>query len=452
MKIIVVGCGKIGRTVIGSLVNEGHEVLAIDNSSETVEEVTNLYDVMSICGSGTDCDILMEAGVKNTDIFLAVTDSDELNMLSCYIARNLGAQNTIARIRDRAYTQDNLSFLQHQLGLSMSINPDRYAAHDIYNVLKMPTAAHIETFSTRNFEIIELVLKEDSPLSGVRMMDLRKHYPANFLVCAVERKGEVFIPDGNFILNGGDRIAITAAPTEILKLMRSLKLAKKQAKNVMILGASRTAYYLAKMLLASGSKVTIIDKNPEVCREIAEVLPGATIILGDGAQQDLLHEEGLNTVDAFVSLTGMDEENILISYYASTQEVPKVITKVNRDEFISLANRMNLDTIISPRKAISDVMVRYARALQNTVGSNVENLYKIMDGNVEALKFNVSEDFKYVKLPLKDVHFKKNILISGILRNRKAIIPSGNDYFLPGDKVIVISSGHRLCDLEDIFE
>lgn len=452
MKIIVVGCGKIGRAVIESLVREGHDVVAVDNHEETIEEITNLYDVMAVCGSGTDCDTLQDADIQKTDIFLACTGSDELNMLSCFIARNLGAKNTIARIRDRAYNEKNLGFLQQQLELSMSINPERLAAYDIYNVLKLPTAAHIETFSTKKFEIIELVLKEDSPLAGTRVMDLRKKYPANFLICAVLRQDEIYIPGGAFILKSGDRIAVTAAPNEIIKLLRHLKLTKKQAKNVMILGASRTAYYLAKMLLATGSSVTIIDKDPEVCKTMCEALPSANVILGDGAQQELLHEEGLNTVDAFISLTGMDEENILISYYASTQEVPKVVTKVNRDEFISLANRLGLDTIISPRRAISDLMLRYARATQNTVGSNVETLYKIMEEHAEALKFHVSPDFKYTDIPLKNMHFKKNILIAGILRNRKTIVPTGDDVILPGDKVFIVSAGHRLLDLEDIID
>ncbi|MBQ4568471.1 MAG: Trk system potassium transporter TrkA [Ruminococcus sp.] len=452
MKIIIVGCGKIGKSLISSLVKEGHEVVAIDKKEEKVAEVINIFDVIGVCGIGTDATILSEAGVEKADIFIAVTGSDELNMLSCYIAKTLGAENTIARIRDRAYNEKSLGFLQQKLGLSMSINPERFAAQDIYNVLKLPGAVHIETFSTRNFEFIEIILKEDSPLHNVKIMDLRKQQKANFLICAVQRGEKVYIPDGNFVLEKGDKIALTAAPTEILKLMRSLKITRKQARNVMILGGSRTGYYLAKMLLSSGNSVTIIDKDPERCKELDEALPGATVILGDGAQQELLLEEGLNEMDAFISLTGMDEENILISYYASSQNVPKVITKVNRSEFIPIAGRMGLDTIISPRRTITDVLVRYARALQNTVGSNVEKLYKIMDGNAEALMFNVNQDFKYNNIPLKDIRFKKNLLVAGILRNRKAIVPTGNDVILPADKVVIISTEHILYDLEDIVE
>ena len=452
MKIVIAGYGKIGKSLIASLTKEGHEVVVIDKDEKKVAEAINIYDVIGVCGIGTDSVILAEAGIEKTDIFVAVTGSDELNMLSCYLAKTLGAENTVARIRDRAYNESSLGFLQQKLNLSMSINPERFAAEDIYNVLKIPGAAHIETFSTRNFEIIELPLKEDSPLNNVKVMDLRKEIKANFLICAVQRGEEVYIPDGNFVLQSGDKIALTAAPTEILKLLRSLKITRKQARNIMILGGSRTAYYLAKMLLSSGNSVTIIDKDPVRCQELDEALPGAVIILGDGAQQEVLLEEGLKNMDAFISLTGMDEENILISYYALSQNVPKVITKVNRSEFVSVAGRMGLDTIISPRRTITDVIVRYARALQNTVGNNVEKLYKIMDGNAEALMFNVNSDFEYKDIPLKDISFKKTILIAGILRNRKAIVPTGNDVIAAGDKVVVISTDHILYDLADIIE
>lgn len=452
MNIIVVGCGKIGQSIIASLISEGHNVVAIDKDADVLEEVTNVYDVISVCGIGTDCEILTEAGANKADIFIAVTGSDELNMLSCYLAKTLGAENTIARIRNREYNEKSLGFLQHELGLSMSINPEFFAAHDIYNVLKLPSAAHIETFSTRNFEIIELVLRPDSPLSGVKIMDLRRQHKAKFLICAVCREGKVYIPDGNFELQSGDKIALTAAPSEIIKLLKGLKITQRSAKKVMILGASRTGYYLARMLLLSGCSVVIIDKDPKACQEICEALPSATVILGDGAQQELLREEGIGNVDAFISLTGMDEQNILISYYAQSQNVPKVITKVNRSEFIPLATGLGLDTIVSPRRTITDVILRYARALKNSVGSNVEKLYKIMDGNAEALKFNVREDFKYINTPLKDISFKSNILIAGILRNRKAMVPTGDSIILPGDKVIVISAEHRLYDLADIIK
>lgn len=452
MKIIVVGCGKIGSSIISSLVAEGHDVTVIDKNPRVIEDITNSYDVIGACGIGTDCDILEEAGVDKADVFVAATNSDELNMLSCFMAKTLGAKYTVARIRDREYNDSSLGYMQQKLQLSMSINPEKYTAHDIYNVLKLPGAVHIETFSTRNFEIVELVLKDDSPLVGTRIMDLRKQQSASFLVCAVGRNGEIVIPDGRFELKGGDRIALTATPNEILKLLRNMKLVKKQCKNVMVLGAGRIAYYLAKVLLSQGSSVTVIDKDANRCKEFSEALPNATVIHGDGAKQDLLLEEGLDNMDAFVALTGSDESNILISHYATTRDVSKVVTKVNRAEFLPISKHLGLDTVVSPIRTISDVVVRYARALQNTVGSNVEKLYKIMEGEVEALMFNVHPDFKYIGVPFKDIKFKPNILIGGLLRDRKALIPTGFDSIQEGDKVVVISAGHKLCDLEDIID
>ncbi|MBE6678341.1 MAG: Trk system potassium transporter TrkA [Ruminococcaceae bacterium] len=452
MNIIVVGCGKIGRSIIGSLVSEGHDVAVIDIDHDVITEITDIYDVIGVCGIGTDCEVLEEAGAAKADIVIAVTGSDELNMLSCYIAKTLGAKQTVARIREREYNDNSLDFMKEKLQISMAVNPELFTAYDIYNVLKLPGAAHIETFSTHSFEMVELVLKEGSPLVGTKIMNLRKQHSAIFLVCVVSRNGKVVIPDGQFELEVGDRIALTAAPSEIYKLLKSLKLIKKQVRNIMILGASRTAYYLAELLLNLGNSVTIIDKDPKKCESFSEALPNATIILGDGAQQNLLLEEGLEQMDAFVSLTGMDENNILISYFASTKNVSKVVTKVNRDEFLPIAKHLGIETIVSPIRTISDVLVRYARALQNTVGSNVEKLYKIMEGQAEALMFKVHPDFKHINTPLKEISFKPNILIGGLLRKNKAIVPTGDDVILPDDKVVVISTGHRLCDLADIIE
>lgn len=450
MNIIVVGCGKIGSTIIASLVQEGHDVVAIDDVSAVIAEVTNIYDVMGVCGNGADCNTLSEAGVERTELFVAVTGSDELNMLSCFIARRMGAKHTIARIRNPEYDM-SLAFLRQQLDLSSVINPDYLAAQELFNILKLPSATKIETFSRRNFEMIELRLKPDSPLDSVRLCDIRKKYQAQFLVCVVQRGEDVFIPGGDFVLQSGDRIGITATPGEIQKLLRLLGIMQKQAKDIMILGASRTSYYLAKMLLATGTSVKIIELDPKTAAETCEALPNAVVIQGDGAQQELLLEEGLRSMDAFVALTGMDEENILISYFAAAQKVPTVISKVNRNELASIAENMGLDSLVTPRKITSDIVVQYARALQNSLGSKVETLYKLMDEKAEALEFTVQPDFKYCDIALKDIKLKPNILVAGIIRGRKIIIPSGDDVILPGDKVVVISSRQRMNDLSDII-
>ncbi|MCI9450136.1 MAG: Trk system potassium transporter TrkA [Clostridiales bacterium] len=452
MKIIVVGCGKIGSSIIENLVAEGHDVVAVDHDPAIISSITNVYDVMGVCGGGADCDILSEAGVDKAELFITAAGSDELNMLSCYLAGKMGSAHTIARIRTPAYNDKSLNFMKQQLGLAMAINPELLTAHEIFNILKLPSAVKIETFSRRNFEMIEIVLKSNSPLNGMKLTDIRNKYKTNFLVCAVQRGEEVFIPDGNFELHHGDKIGITATHMEIQKTLREMGILQKQARNIMIMGGSRTAYYLAKMLTNIGNSVKIIEKNPAVAESLGSSLPKAVVICGDGTNQELLLEEGLRSVDAFLSLTGIDEENILMSIFASSNNVPKVIAKVNSDELASLAENLGLDCIVSPRKTISDVIVTYARALRNSLGSNVETLYKLVDGGAEALEFNVCRTSKVVGVQLKDLKLKSGILIAGILRDRRPILPNGDDMILEGDRVVVISSHRYLSDLSEIIE
>ncbi len=452
MKIIVVGCGKIGVTVIESLIAEGHDLVAIDENAETLNELTNIYDLMSVCGNGADSDVLEEAGIRKTDLFIAATGSDNTNMLSCFLAKRMGAAQTIARIRNPEYNDTSLNFLKKELGLSMSINPELLAAQEMYKILKLPSAVKVESFSRRRFEMIELHLKENSPLHGVKLRELRERYKAKFLICVVQRGEEVYIPDGNFVLQAGDKIGLTAQLTEIHKLLREMGLLQKQARNVMILGGSRVSYYLSKLLIAGGSAVTVIERDSALCQELCASLPKATVVHGDGAQQEILLEEDLRSRDAFVALTGMDEENILISIFASSQNVPKVIAKVNRDELAQLAEKLGMDCIVSPKKVITDVVVRYARALQNSMGSKVETLYHLMDGNVEALEFIVSHEFPKQGVPLREMQLKPNILIAGIIRDRESIIPDGNDCIFPNDRVVVVAAERRLQDLADILK
>lgn len=451
MKIIVAGCGKIGTAIISSLLNEGHDITIIDNDKSRVDEIVNIYDVIGVYGGCVDSDTLTEANVGSADIFIAATASDESNMLSCFFAKRMGAKHTIARIRDTDYNDRSLSFIKQTLGLSMSINPDYLAAKALFNILQLPSAVKIETFSSRGIEMIELKLKTDSKLNGMRLSEIRDKYKATFLVCAVQRGDSIHIPDGNFELRAGDKIGVTASPSEIQKLLKKLEILQKQAKDIMILGGSRMAYYLAKRLATIGGNVKIIEHDAERCALLCDELPDSSIILGDGAQQELLLEEGLNGMDAFVSLTGMDEENILMSVFAASMNVPKVISKINRDELALLADKLGLDSIVTPSDIIANVILRYVRALENAPGSKVETLYKIMDGNAEALEFNVSADFVGRDTPLKDLRLKMNTLIAGIIRGRKIIIPTGADCICADDRVIVISCEKRLNDLSDIL-
>ncbi len=451
MKIIIVGCGKIGVTIIAALVAEGHDVTAVDNSPTVLADVSDVYDIITVQGNGVDYDTLKDAGADKADLLVATTDSDEQNMLSCFFAKRMGTANTIARVRNPQYDDANLAFMRQQLGLSMTINPERMAAREIYHILRLPSAAKIETFSHRNMEMIEMLLRADSPLVGAPLSELRGRYKAKFLICVAQRGDEVFIPDGNFVLQAGDKIGITASPEEFQKLLRGMGIVRKQARQVMLLGGSRTTQYLAKQLLAAGVDVRIIESDRVICDALSEALPKAVVIHGDGAEQELLMEEGLNHMDAFVALTGMDEENILLSFFAMSQNVPKVVAKVTRDELGALGGRLGLECVVSPRQTATDSLVQYARALQNSMGSNVETLYKLMDDRAEALEFKVQADAKVIGIPLKDLALKSRVLVAGILRQRKPLIPAGDDVILPGDKVVVVAANQRLQDLDDIL-
>ena len=452
MNIIVVGCGKIGLVTVSSLVAEGHNVTVIDTDNKIVNDTVNVYDVMGVCGNGADSDTLLEAGITDADIFIAVTGSDELNMLSCFFAKKMGAKHTVARIRNTGYNDSSLTLIKQYLDLSVSINPEKLVANELYNILKIPSAVKIQTFSNRQFEMIEISLKPDSKLDGLTLREVRENFKEKFLVCTVQRNNKTYIPDGNFVLKGGDIIGLTASPIELHKLLKKLNILQKQAKNVMIMGASRISYYLAQRLISNGSNVKVIDIDPKRCEEFGELLPDVDIINGDGAQQEILLEEGIDSMDAFVALTGMDEENILLSFFASSLNVPKVISKVNREEFAHIARNLGLDTIISARNTVADVIVQYARAIHNSLGSKVEKLYNLNDGTAEAVEFKVTADFRGLQTPLKELQLKSDILVAGIIRGGRAIIPDGNEAILAGDKVVVIAAGKKLQDLSDILK
>lgn len=451
MNIIIAGCGNIGNTIVSSLCSEGHNVVVIDNDQAVIANITNTFDAMGVCGNCADSDALKEAGIDKCDLFVSATGSDELNMLSCFMAKRFGADRTIARIRTPEYNDQSLSFIRQELDINFSINPELLTASELFSILKLPAAVNIETFSNRRFEMIELIIKNESPVCNHSLIDLRKKITTKFLICAVQRGDEVIIPDGKFVIQSGDRIRLTAAATDTQKILKMLGFLTKQARSVMIMGGGRTSYYLARLLIASGNSVKVIEKDRDKCVKFSELVPEAVVINGEGAEQDLLAEEGISSVDAFVALTNSDEENVLISIFASSQNVPKVITKINRPEFSNMAEKLGLECIVSPKKLISDVLSSYARALENSKGSNVETLYRIMDGKAEALEFNVRSDFEHLDEPIKTLKIKKNVLIAGIIRGRQTIIPSGDDHIARGDKVIILATGIKMNDLSDIL-
>ncbi len=453
MKIIVVGCGKIGTTIISSLVKERHDVIAIDTNYSVVEEVSNAYDIIAICGNGTEYTKLKEAGVEKTELFIAVTGSDELNMLACFAAKRMGAKYTVARIRDLENNDESLAFIKEQLDLSMAINPERMAAEAMYNILKLSSASKIETFSRSKLEMIEVVLEEKSILDGLSLIELRKKFKEKFLICTVEREEKIYIPNGEFVLRSGDRVGIMVLKKTAHKVLNTLGIISVPVKNVMILGAGTISNYLAKVLIASKHSVKLIDYNKEVCEEVCEHLSdNATVICGNGMSQELLIEEGITTVDAFVSLTGRDEDNILISFYAMSQKVPKVIAKVNNEELLNIAENLGLNSLISPRKIVANLIVKYARALENSIGSQIETLYSLMNGMAEALEFKVLSDFEFTGIPLKEMKIHKNVLIAGITRGNEGMIPTGDDVIMSGDSVIIVAEGKRILALTDIIE
>lgn len=452
MKVIVVGCGKVGKAILESMADEKHDIVAIDNNPDVIAAVTDTYDVMAVCGNATSRELLNAAQVNKCDLFIAVTESDEVNMLSCFLARKMGAKHTVARIRESEYNEEGIDFLTQQLELSMALNPEQLMAETLFHTLKLPSAVNVDTFAGKKIQILELILRENSDLANVTLSDLRKKLPVNFLVCAVKRGEETFIPNGAFCLNYGDRVAFAVKSTDSHKFLKGIGMVRKQGKDVMILGGSSTAYYLTRILAANNYSVKIIEKDEDRCYEIAEKIPDSTTVIhGDGMNQDLLWEEGILSTDAFVALTGKDEENILISFYALSQSVPKVIAKVNHPELALLAEKLGLDSIVSSQKIVADVLTRYARALNDSMESKMETLYSLMEGDVEASEFKVLPDCSLSNIPLKELKLKENLIIAGIIRDKETIIPTGDDMILEGDRVIVVATKTRLYELSDVL-
>ena len=451
MKIVIVGDGKVGQALTGRLAEEGHDLVVIDSSPEALRTSVEVHDVMGISGNGASYAVQKEAGVEDADLLIAATSGDELNLLCCLVAKKLGARHTIARVRNPDYA-DQLVMMREDLGLSMTVNPEMAAATEIARMLRFPSALKLDSFARGMVELVEIKVKEGSPLLGQALYTLSSHLGIRILICAVRRGEEVYIPTGSFVLQQGDKISITATPSEMDSLFRKLGIYRHKIHRVMVVGGGRIAYYLAKQLLKLGMSVKIIEKDAARCELLSEALPKARIILGDGSDRELLEEEGIEEMDALVALTGMDEENIIISMYAGTLELGKVVTKINRMSFQEILDSAGIESVISPKGITVNQIVRYVRAMQNSQGSNVETLHRIVGGRVEALEFNVTADPEVTGIPLKDLRTRQNLLIAGILRGRTIIYPGGNDTIEPGDSVIVVTTGHQLKDLRDILE
>lgn len=452
MNIIIVGDGKVGATLVEHLSKEGHDVVVIDRDPKVIEQMVNSYDVMGICGNGANCEIQLEAGVDSADLFIAATSSDELNILSCLMAKKAGAAHTIARVRNPDYL-NQLPFFKDALGLSMIVNPEYDAANEIAKVLRFPNAINIETFYRGRVDLVEIKIDEGNPLCNMQMTDIFNKFGIKILVCAVQRKNEVIIPRGDFIFKAGDRIHITAPRGVLVDFMKKLKIYKHRTKNIMIIGGGKMGYYLARQLCETGGyNVKIIENDLERCEKLCELLPNADIIHGDGTDREILLEQGLDGQDAFVALTTIDEENIIASMYASSLGVIKTVAKVNRVSYEVLES-IGMDSAFSSKAIAANRIVAYARALENSgEESSVQTLYKLVGGQVEALEFKIETDFSQIDIPLRDLKLKRDTLIACIIRNHKVIYPGGNDCIELGDRVVIVTKSNHISSINEIFE
>lgn len=451
MKIIIIGDGKIGSVLAEQLSKERHEVTLIDQNGNALEQSNNDFDVMVVEGDGASKDVQLEAGAAQADMVIACTGADELNLLCCLIAKKLGARHTIARVRNPMYVEE-LDLVKDELGLSMTINPEAECAREMARVLRLPSALEIDTFARGRVEILKLNITDGSPLDGMSLMELTK-FKAQVLICAVERgQQDIFIPSGGFRLQVGDKISIVARPAEALRFLRQIGVARTRVHQAMLIGGGRISFYLAKELLAAGIDVKIIERDYSACEELSQALPEATILHGDGTDQRLLQEEGLEHMDAVVALTGIDEENIIISLYADRTTRAKVITKVNRDSYRQIVGQLDLGSVFYPRRICADNVVRFVRAMRDSDAyASMETLCKIADGKAEAMEFRVTKAASYCGKPLQELNLRKNLLIGCISRGSKTIIPRGSDTIEVGDSVIVVTTHSGIATLDDIF-
>lgn len=450
LSIIIVGCGKVGTALTEQLIREGHDITVIDADSRKIQEITDQYDVMGLCGNGASYSMQMEAGINDADLLIAVTGSDELNLLCCTVAKRVGDCAAIARVRNPDYSTE-VGYLREKLGLAMIINPDLEAAKEAARVLSLPTALEVDSFAHGQAELISFTVPQGNMLDGMEIAELGKNIPTDILICVVERSGEVYIPSGNFTLQAGDNISFAATRSTARKFLRQIGFDVDQVKSVMIIGGGKTSYYLAKMLLNSGVSVKIIELDPERCEELSVLLPRAVIINGDGSSEELLREEGITSVGGFVPLTGIDEENVMLTLFASRVSKAKVITKIDRINFKSVISSLNLGSVIYPRYITSEAIIAYVRAKKDSMGSNIETLYHMFDHRVEAIEFRAETNSKVLDIPLKDLPIREGILIACINRKGKIIIPSGQDCIRSGDTVIIVSRHAGFDELNNIL-
>lgn len=451
LKIVIMGLGTIGKTILKSLSGEGHTITIIDEDRNRIENLIEKYDVLGVVGNGAGMDIQNEAGVADADLVIALTRSDELNIFACLVAKKVGAKNTIARVRNPDYRKQ-IAEMKDDLGISMVVNPERETANEIFNIINLPSVAQIEHFAEGKVSLVEVVAEKGCSLIGETLISLGKKLTTKVLICAVQRGDEVIIPSGHFTIQEGDRIHFTSNAKMLGDFLSEVKLVKSPLKNIMIVGGGRIGFYLADSLANKKYNVKLIENNPGHAEELAEAMPRVTVICGNGTQHDLLIEEGIQAMDAFVALTDIDEENMIVSMFANKKNVRKTITQIKSDDLYGMLDELGINNNVSPTQVVASMIISYIRALANTVGSNVLTLYRLVNNQVEALEFSAKKKERFYNKPLKELRLKKNCLIGCIIRKNEVIIPNGDSEIQLGDNVVVVTTHKNFGDLTDVIE
>ncbi len=451
MQIIIVGCGNVGTTLAEQLSKEGHNITVIDEKEEKLRQLSNTCDILGIVGNGASFETQTEAGVHEADLLIAVTGTDELNLLCCLIAKKAGNCHTIARVSSPVYSRE-INFIKEELGLSMIINPKYATAMEMARILKFPSALKIDTFTKGRVELIKFRIDENSVLCNLKLKDIGPRLHCDVLIGTVERGEDVMIPDGKFELKAGDEITIVGSAAKNIAFFRKMKMATARAKSVMLIGGGETTFYLAVQLIDMGIQVKIVEHDERRCEELSERLPQALIIHGDGTDKDLLLEEGLTTTEAFVAMTNFDEENIMLTLYAKSLTKAKLITKVHRVSYDEIINELGIGSVIYPKYITAESIIRYVRAMHNSMGSNIETLYQMNDNRVEALEFLIKADCPLIGIPLQEVSLKPNILICSINHRGNITTAQGQSVIQEGDTVVLVTTTTGFHDIRDILK
>ncbi|MDD4689161.1 MAG: Trk system potassium transporter TrkA [Eubacteriales bacterium] len=452
MRIVIIGDGKVGSTLSNQLQRHGHNVTVVDNNKNALKNLIDTQDVLCVEGNGATYEVQLEAGVNESDVTIACTSTDELNMIACMMAKKLGSKRTIARVRNPDYYKQ-IDFLKNEMGLNTIINPELAAANDISRMLLFPTATKVELFAKGRVELIEFYVNASSPLCNMKISDIYKNYNAKILVCAVQRGDDVHIPSGDFIINQGDKLNFTCSHIEAEKFLKAMGMDNNKVRSVILIGGGKIGYYLAELLNKLRIDVKIIEKDYNKCLELSELLPKATIIHGDGTDSALLKTEGIESTDAIVALTDYDEHNIIAVLYSSSKGVKKVIAKINSSSYTHMANSLGILSVVSPKYLAVEHIESYIRAMHNSENiSEIETLYRLVDDKLEAIEFIVKKDAFFLNKPLKKLTIKKNYLLACIARERKIIIPNGETNIRLGDSVVLVTLSNDCNSLSDIFE